>query len=323
MNNSCIGIGLSVLGCIAMSQAGCGGRPPTDPGEAGVPGGGTGGKADGGGGTVPDAPMACAKMDIVFVVDDSGSMAEEQTNLASNFPRFITVLNDFRTSNGKPLDYRVAVTTTGRDVKYKVGIPGLELPLNEKGDNGAFRMKCGMSRRWLQRDDPGDLGGTFGCVAKVGTGGPSLEMPLYAMHLAFNDRVADMTNAGFLRRDALLATVVLTDEDDCSREDNNFSILSDACGNSAQVEPVTKYIDMLDKVKEGRGRWATAVIAGQQTCKSQFGDAAEAKRLKDFVSKTGKNGVFSSICAGDLTEALKDALKTFTAACEGFTPPPG
>ena len=31
----------------------------------------------------------CAKIDILFVVDDSGSMAQEQANLTTNFPQFI------------------------------------------------------------------------------------------------------------------------------------------------------------------------------------------------------------------------------------------
>ena len=41
--------------------------------------------------------------------------------------------------------------------------------------------------------------------------------------------MTDGTNSGFLRPDALLAVVILTDEDDCSREDNNFTIQNDSC----------------------------------------------------------------------------------------------
>jgi hypothetical protein len=33
----------------------------------------------------PGEPRQCNKMDIVFVIDDSGSMSEEQSNLATNF----------------------------------------------------------------------------------------------------------------------------------------------------------------------------------------------------------------------------------------------
>nr|MBA2538813.1 VWA domain-containing protein [Deltaproteobacteria bacterium] len=64
----------------------------------------------------PGEPRACNKMDIVFVVDDSGSMSEEQSNLASNFPMFAELLSTYVTPEGEPIDYRVAVTTTGRDM---------------------------------------------------------------------------------------------------------------------------------------------------------------------------------------------------------------
>ena len=43
----------------------------------------------------------CSKMDILFVIDDSGSMTEEQDNLILNFPRFIEVLEEFRV-DGEP-----------------------------------------------------------------------------------------------------------------------------------------------------------------------------------------------------------------------------
>lgn len=317
---------LFLLSLGAASLAGCSSRMPGDdsgdynkPGDTPpVTGGGGGG---GGGGGNPDKRTPCGRMDIVFVVDDSGSMAEEQSNLAQNFPRFIDVLNRFTTGDGKPLDYRVAVTTTGRDLRYKIKVPivGIELPMSEKGDNGAFRQSCGMQRRWLERGDR-DVANTFACAAQVGTGGPSLEMPLYSLNLALKDRVADGTNAGFLRDDALLATVIMTDEDDCSREDNDFTIPSDDCQNADWVQPVKRYIDVLDKVKGARGRWATAVIAGPTACKSAFGDAEAANRLQSFVKETGATGVFSSICTGDLTSALNDALQTFNAACENLPP---
>lgn len=298
-----------------------------DPGMGGTPmtprPPGTGGP--GGPGGNPDQAGTCGKMDLVFVIDNSGSMAEEQANLAANFPRFIEVLNKFQTKDGKALDYRVAITTTGRDLNYKIVVPivNVTLPMNEKGENGAFQQKnnCGMTKRWIDRDEPGGADKVFACAAKVGTGGPSIEMPLYAgLSLSLQDRVADGTNKGFLREDALLATVILSDEDDCSREDNNFTVPNDQCTNVKEVQPVDKYISMLDKVKGDRGRWATAVIAGPTSCKSAFGEAAAANRLKDFVQQTGKNAVFSSICDGDLTKALEDALQTFSAACETFPP---
>ncbi|AKU99468.1 putative lipoprotein [Labilithrix luteola] len=262
-------------------------------------------------------------MDLVFIVDDSGSMQEEQSNLAANFPKFVKVLNDYQTKSGSKLDWRVAVTTTGRDVDYNISPPiPFPIPLppqSEKGDNGAFRQKkdCGSVRRWVERNDS-NADQTFSCLAEVGTSGPSIEMPLESLKLALNDRVADGTNAGFLRPDALLAVVILTDEDDCSRQDNNFTIADDVCITMQGVKPVAEYKAMLDGVAGGANRWATAVIAGDKACTSGFGKAIDAQRLKQFVNLVGKNGMFSSICNGDLTTSLQDALSTFDAACKSF-----
>lgn len=269
---------------------------------------------------------ACTKMDILFVIDNSGSMAEEQTNLATNFPEFIRVLEEYMTTSGDLLDYRVAVTTTGRDLNYSIalGAPFPPLPFSEAGEDGALLMGagCGMPRRWLERTDA-SVAGTFSCVADVGINGPSIEMPFHALELAFTDRLADGTNTGFLREDALLAVVILSDEDDCSRRDNNFEITGDQCYPEwPQNIPVAEAVQFFDDLKGDRGRWATAVIAGPGpgTCSSTFGEAFEARRLRNFVDMTGDNAIFRSICEGDLASALADALDTFEAACESFPP---
>ncbi len=297
--------------------------------QAGAPDAGGGGGGGGGGAT-----ERCNRMDLVFVVDDSGSMAEEQNNLADNFPDFISVIDGYQTESGDPLDYRIAITTSGRDLDYtidppEVCIPGIGcadppgLPSSENGDNGAFKQKCDMSRRWIERGD-GDVSHTFSCAAKVGTGGPSIEMPLYTTELALGERVSDGTNAGFLREDALLALVILSDEDDCSRTDNDFTIEDESCHPEwPENVPIDHFTTYLDTIKGDRGRWAAAVIAGPGpgACHSDdFGDAINARRLQQFVTDTGENAVFSSICQGDLSGALSDALDTFSAACEAFPP---
>src|SRR5690242_2314642 len=52
--------------------------------------------------------------DVLFVVDDSGSMGAEQTKLAQNFSRFISNLdstNTARVAKGlEPIDFHIAVT---------------------------------------------------------------------------------------------------------------------------------------------------------------------------------------------------------------------
>lgn len=287
-----------------------------------------------GGGDGPDRPdefadaaplQACEKMDILFVIDNSGSMSEEQSNLISNFSGFASLIDDYLTSTGNPLDYRIAVTTAGRDVSYRISLPVVnqEFPFTESGDNGNFRRGCGMDRGWIEKADS-DVVGTFSCRANVGTGGPGAEMPLLGLEWSLKQRVNDGTNAGFLRDDALLAIVMITDQDDCSRDDDDFLIDGNhpTCYNASDpnITPLSHYLDFLDDLKGDRGRWASAVIAGPGpgSCSSSFGEAAEAERMIDFVNQAGSNAVLSSICSGDLTNALGEALDTFEAACNAF-----
>ena len=87
-------------------------------------------------------------MDIVFVVDDSGSMAEEQSNLATNFPMFANLLAQYTTQSGEKLDYRVAITTTGRPENYTVVIPGVgSLPQMETGPTASSWPTAARPRR--------------------------------------------------------------------------------------------------------------------------------------------------------------------------------
>jgi hypothetical protein len=284
-------------------------------------------KRDGGGDTdaavTPDTPVqppgdaptgpGCQAIDVLFVIDNSGSMGQEQTNLIANFPQFISVLD------ASDLDYRVAVTTTGRDYNYNMSTPLGNLPQSiDGGDNGAMLKTPAMTKRWIDKVDP-DVSGTFSQLANVGVTGPSDEMPLSAMRDAFEERMTDGTNQGFHRPDALLAIVFLTDEEDCSYEQSvSLGFAQSLC--SAQMEPVANYVSFLDQYAGNRTRWAVAAIAGPGpgSCSSDFGNAQEAARLKEFVQLTGTNATMSSICDGDLSIGLMQALDLFESACGGI-----
>ena len=284
------GMALTVLGL----ACGSGSRAPFDDTPAGNVTGTDAGNGSGsfGGATTDGAADSCRKMDIVFVVDNSFTMEEEQQNLRDNFPRFVQVLDAFKTKTGEAIDYRLAVTTTDSD-----------------RDRGAFRTNGGAGRPWLERTDV-DVVGTFGRRATVGTGGSSYERPLESLRLGLTDRIADGKNGTFLRPDALLAFVVLTDEDEGGAIENQ------------PARPIPEYLTFFDAIAGNRGRWATALIAGlgPGRCESNFGEAYEATRLLDFVAKTGKNATASSICDANLAGGLDKALRTFEAACQSFVP---
>jgi hypothetical protein len=288
-------------------------------------------RADAGPPTDPPPAQACTKMDILFVVDNSFSMQEEQVNLANNFPEFARVLDEYRVETGEPLDYRVGVTTTARDIfTRQLGIIS-PVPADSPPDNGVFRRARGMTRSWIETADT-DRRTLLQSVADVGIDGSGIEMPLDAARLALSTQLASGgPNAGFIREDALLAVVFLTDEEDCSRNDGRTrqSYIQVGLGDVETVvcgtlDAPSVFVDFFDQVKGDRKRWATAVIAGDgkgsRSCNSEFGDAVDAARLKQFVAETGENAIFRSICDGDLAPALKDALDTFQAACEGLPP---
>ena len=53
----------------------------------------------------------------------------------------------------------------------------------------------------------------FGCIAAVGSAGCGFEAPLEAVYRVLT---TPAINPGFLRDDALLVVILMTDEDDCS-----------------------------------------------------------------------------------------------------------
>jgi len=130
-------------------------------------------------------PEPCGKIDFLFVVDDSYSMYEEQSNLGQNFPKFLDVIDQHVNSAGAFLDYRLAVTTTGVQTADS----------NTYGDamDGAFRGECGLEQPWVGRTDFG-VQDVFSCRAAVGVDGTGIEMPVYAIELALSEGVTASMN---------------------------------------------------------------------------------------------------------------------------------
>ncbi len=130
------------------------------------------------------------KVDLLFVVDDSCSMGEEQARLGQRFSAFL----DFAAT--ETIDYQVAVTTTD------VG-PG--------GPAGRFR---GDPRIITPSTPSAAL--AFAANAMVGLDGSEAEQGLLAAERALSSPLIETDNAGFLRPEASLAVVYVSDEDDQS-----------------------------------------------------------------------------------------------------------
>jgi hypothetical protein len=261
---------------------------------------------------------ACDKIDILFVVDNSNSMDSKQAALAAAFPEFMHVIETYAVPGGGHLNYHVGVTST--DHGGGVTIPQNGELLNSNVSSG---MNCAFpgGRKYLQSGDA-NVATAFVCAAHMGTGGSGLEMPLQAAKMALVDQVQGSSppNAGFVREDALLAIVLLTDENDCSTvADPGFFPSIDYC-DDANLEPVSSYVTAFDGVKGQRGRWATAIIAIPPNSPTCGTGSSENVRLQDFAEQTGANAVFANICSAHMEQSLMSAFETFALACENIPP---
>jgi hypothetical protein len=159
------------------------------------------------------------KADILFMIDNSLSMKEEQDNLARNFPAFIDELRKIK--GGLP-DVHIGVVTSD------VGAgPLAQSGCAPGGRDGAFQgwdKACGLdpNSRFIVASDgehtrnyQDDLAKVFACMADVGTKGCGFEHQLEATRRALTVHGGGEAG-GFLRKDAYLQIVLITDEDDCS-----------------------------------------------------------------------------------------------------------
>lgn len=314
------------------------------------------------------------ELDLLFVIDSSGSMAEEQSGLMQAFPRFVEALEDL-----EPLSWRIGIVTTD------LGASGYALPgCSEDGDggellDGATYATCGYAGRWLEKDGEqtnaigGDVETGFQCIATVGVQGCAFEMPMGAVRRALDGSLP--ANQGFLRPDSVVAVVIVTDEDDCTAIDPSFLDPADptmgpvssyrcfkhgvVCGQPGVEGQMSEWKecapggvyqeDPLEFVSFLRGlrpdhpdHVVLAVIAGppapvvvstdgagrpvlMPSCSSVgFGTAVPAVRLAAAVEAMGEGALFSTLCDGDLTPALKavgDKLAVpLTAQCLARAP---
>lgn len=145
------------------------------------------------------------KIDILFVIDSSGSMKEEQDKLARNFEQFINLL-----LSKKIEDIQIGIISTGNDTNEK----------NKQPDLGKLEgdIKILSSKQLNAAQLKDNFIKTVVSVSKQT--GSNFEKPLEAMRRALSPSMQSGPNKGFLRANAQLAVIFVTDEDDCSHNGN-------------------------------------------------------------------------------------------------------
>jgi hypothetical protein len=173
------------------------------------------------------------KIDLLFLIDNSRSMDLMQDELRRRFPQFLQRLVDLAHA-GTNTDLHVGVVTSDYGAGYRSfpnsgcdaspgGQRGILQPL---GENAPVGCQPPVGANYIAYTFDGfaggpnnlpngqDLAATFTCMASVGSSGCGDEHVLEAAYQALSGKIPE--NAGFLRDNALLVVVFLTNEDDCS-----------------------------------------------------------------------------------------------------------
>lgn len=169
--------------------------------------------------TFSQAAAQTKKLDILWVIDDSGSMSDEQASLGTNFDSFI---NNFIT---KDVDFKMSITTTDASTPSKKG-----------------EMVFGSSTLLTSakaREDEVKFKNDFKSLVNVGTSGSGNEKGLEGAE-GFMSKYAST----FLRPDAYLAVVILSDEEDQSV--NSVSYYTDLLKSFKSSDGLVKIYSIVD-----------------------------------------------------------------------------
>ncbi len=211
-------------------------------------------------------------IDILLIVDNSCSMASYQSQLASNFGSFITW---FVEGN---VDYQIGITTTD---------DGNDPDNSPSSARGAF-----VGNMITSADDPSAAEASFRQQVNVGTSGSGMEVGLKTAYMALtNEALVAGPNSGFLRDDAELSVVFVSDEEDSS------------------PWATAEYINAFFDVKGHRDRDvfnASALTVTDETqCTPTAAEASSpGTRYVDVATQT--HGLVANLCDDDFAGIVTD-----------------
>ncbi len=207
-------------------------------------------------------------VDVLLVIDNSGSMEEEQARLSRNFEAFIQAFVDAK-------------------VNYHVGVITTDLRNQEQ----AGRLVGDV--RYITPETP-DAAEVFASNVQVGTNGSGLEMGLEAAGLALSEPLVSTYNAGFLRDGASLSIVVFSDEDDMSPGSVNdyLNFFASLKGDRAYRDHTLMNV--------------SAVVGDVPFgCEAPDGTGEAGAGTRYYYAAQATAGVTASICAGDFTPIVE------------------
>lgn len=252
----------------------------------------------------------CRKVDLLLAVDNSSSMQEEISALAGpvfdSFPQQLLAVG-----NGLE-DFHLAV---------KDGCTGPAV-FHDRGRSGPCNFSTG--KNWMVSTSP-TLADEYSCVTDLWAScGEDDEQPANAAADAISTPYITGQNADFLRDDAVLFIVAITDEDEQPVPARSAQAIADriiAAKNGAIENIVFLGIGGSDGGMPG-GPTCPPVCIGGSACSGPYGSASDASTLRqvaDVFERAGR-GLFWNLCDGNLEQAFAAAIELVDGACEDFDP---
>ena len=276
---------------------------PADTGT-GTGGGSDSGSDDGSDDGLPVEP--CTGMDILFVVDNSQTMLEEQVRMASNAATWLMAVNNATATAANNIN--VGVITTDESAM----VTATEMPCNFA--SGLPYMQIGG-----MMFDQMAFAAEVQCALAVGTDGSSDERPIERMLEALSPAfVQGGPNDGFLRDDSLLVVVIMTDEEDDFEKATNWG---------SEGDP-PQWIDDLAAVKGGIEKDVIVLsfigLDAPNECPPHQWDgmtgAELSPRLQEFTEGFPA-GAVHDLCAADYFGFLNGVVPGISGSCMNFSPP--
>lgn len=258
----------------------------------------------------------CPSVDILFVIDDSGSMADNQQSLVDSFPGFIGAV---QTQLAGAKSYHIGVVTTDFYPDNPANCIDIGDLITQTGGPSSSNQQCtpfASGTRFLDENEP-DIGAKFACMGLVGTGGSSDERPIRGMLNALKPEKngPQGCNALFSRPESLLVVVLITDEDDV--QDGCDGMVCDSYGSGGTKEEW--FAELLSYRNDIPENIVVLALIGRKL--DNPCGAVPASKLLGFTNLFGDNGFIGDVCADDYAPFFAEALPVIGNACANWVPP--
>lgn len=253
----------------------------------------------------------CRKVDVLYVIDNSPSMYDEQQTLIENFGTFT---QEMQAALANVEDYHIGVITTDNYANEgffddSTKVVNKSEPLCKFLGGMVVESHAGVCTpfaagfRYITEQD--DLASKFACLGEVGEDGDSDERVGDALIGALSpaNNAPGACNEGFTRPDALLIVVVLTDENDSS--DAGVQQWYDAIVTAVGAPENAVVLSLI---------WDDS----EPTCSSELSEST-GYTIREFTEMFPNHAV-GDICASSYAGFFAGAVPVIDSACENIIP---